>query len=87
MSAVLLVPSRRRECPGGQSLSLCWLKEKVTKEKEPESAFEGLTARSAGGLAAHLTRYGLKLRLQRGAPRLGHDKGMRGIGCSHAIAR
>jgi hypothetical protein len=31
--------SRRRGCPGGQSLSLCWLKEKVTKEKEPNTHF------------------------------------------------
>ena len=34
-----------------------------------------------------LTRYGLKLRLQCGVPRLGHDKGMRESGWLNANAR
>ena len=84
LSSVLLVPGRRRGCPGGQSLSFWWLRKKVTKERAPEHvliystvAFEG------GGLPRGLTRYGLKLRLQRGAPRLGHDTGAAGSVQAH----
>ena len=72
-SGVLLVPSRRRGCPGGQSLSFWGLRKKVTKERAPEHVLIHATvAFEGGGLPRGLTRYGLKLRLQCGAPRLGY---------------
>jgi hypothetical protein len=46
------MPSRRRGCPGGQSLSLCGLKEKVTKEKEPNTHFLGCP-RDASSVRPH----------------------------------
>ena len=73
LSGVRLLPRRRRVCPGGQSLSLCGLKEESNQRERAQYEFERPSSSDAGALATHLTRYGHEFRLHRGAPRLGDD--------------